>query len=181
MHAAAYTFLSEQTARFKDRRVRVLEFGARNVNGSARTVDGLNCATYCGVDLFTGDGVNIQADAATDDLFVRYNMDERWDIVICAEVFEHERRWRTIVKNAARCLAPDGMLLVTAATDPRHPHSWFDGHDLTDAEQAGEWPEYYRNVTEEELRDAFERAGFTEYATETHPQGDLYGFAVKGR
>ena len=89
----------------------VLELGARDVNGSVRPVlETWQPATYVGVDLEPGAGVDLVLDAS--ELITRLGQ-ERFDVVIATEMIEHVRDWRHIVSTMKRLLRPGGILLVT--------------------------------------------------------------------
>lgn len=136
MHPTALDFVARAIARSGPRR-RVVELGARDVNGSVRAL--FSDAAYTGVDVCSGPGVDVVADAA------EYVADGAVDTVVCTSVLEHTPRAREIVANAYRVLEPGGVLILTTVTDPFPPHSAIDG-SLTLAPG-----EYYRNVVREEL------------------------------
>jgi SAM-dependent methyltransferase len=162
MHPEALRFASRVLRDVELRRGRVLEIGSRDLNGSVRCLFA-NAASYTGIDLRAGAGVDIQADGAT---FVPV---EEPDLVVCMETLEHTDQASAIVRNAAAILRkPGGRLLVTCATHPRVPHSGIDGGPL----KAGE---FYRNVPPDELVACAEEAGLQVLTREVHfDRGDLY-------
>lgn len=117
----------------------VVEFGSRDVNGSVR--DLVNSGTYVGVDLVAGPGVDVVCDGRA------YETTECVDLVLCLEVLEHDSDPPSLLGACGRVLRAGGLLVMTCAGDGRVPHSAVDGGPLRD----GEW---YRNVTELELREA---------------------------
>lgn len=160
MHAEALLYVSDFRT---DDRLRVIEFGSRDINGSPRYM--FPNADYHGIDVVDGTGVDEVADAAT------WAPKRRAHLVICCEVFEHTKQWRKIVANAAACLVRGGRLVVTAAGPQRAPHSAVDGGSLRD----GEW---YENVSPADLGAAMVKAGFKD--VEVHERGgDVQGTGVK--
>ena len=117
MHPSALAFYERTLAHLPA--LDVLEFGACNINGSVRDV--YTAKSWVGLDAVEGNGVDIVADAAT------WADDSRYDIVICAEVFEHTPDWRQIIDNAYRHLVPGGMFVASCATANRPAHSAVDG------------------------------------------------------
>jgi len=139
MHAEALDFLRRISLSGP-----VVEFGSRNINGSARDVfPGLE---WIGVDIEDGPGVDVVCDAAgfTTPLLVR--------AVVCCEVLEHAANWKCLIRNAANVMT-DGVLVITCAGPGRLPHSAIDGGPLRPGE-------YYRNLSAAEIRAACLEAGF---------------------
>ena len=101
---------------------RVLEVGARDVNGSLRpALEILGPAEYMGVDIAPGRGVDVLC--PVEDLLERFG-EERFDVVVSTELLEHVRDWRVGVSNLKRVCAPGGLLLVTTRSYGFPPHGW---------------------------------------------------------
>lgn len=132
-----------KTLSAKNTAVHVLEIGSLDINGSVRslfdelTSDG---GSFFGIDLQEGPGVDLVADASV------YKTDKQFDIVVCAEVFEHTAVWPKIVKNAHSMLVPGGIFIATMAGEGRPPHSAIDENPIRS------W-EYYKNVTSHDLKE----------------------------
>jgi SAM-dependent methyltransferase len=161
MHQAAHEWITQQVAMLPVRRS-VLEFGARDVNGSPRPLF-IHTDRYHGIDITDGPGVDQVADAAT------FSTPERFDTVICMEVLEHTDKAREICRNAHRHLLPHGVALFTAAWVGREPHSAVDGGTLHEGE-------FYRNVTVADLR--FWLSDFPLVMLTTEGT-DIYAIAIK--
>jgi hypothetical protein len=151
----------------------VLEFGGRNINGTVRVLFD-PVATYTSIDLMPGPGVDHLGDA------VSYVPEVKPDTIICTEVLEHTPNWPLIIRNAARILDKDGVLILTCATDPRQPHSMVDGLPLhLKWNNNGTNPEYYKNIDPMQLGSVVDSAGF-EWDLEVDEQaGDLRLLARK--
>src|SRR2546426_6948724 len=89
----------------------VLEVGSRDVNGSVRTViEALGPASYLGVDIEEGPGVDVLCDAT--NLVSRFGQ-ERFDVVISTELLEHVCDWRSVIGEMKSVLRTGGVLLIT--------------------------------------------------------------------
>lgn len=145
MHEAAYQYVAKAVARYGPFE-RVIEVGGRDVNGSVRGL--FDCDRYWSVDIEDGPGVDEIADFGT--LKVRGD----WDCVVCCEVLEHAPSALQLIANAGRALKRTGVFIMTCAGTGRPQHSAIDGGYLRPGE-------FYRNVTESQLDEWLESAGFT--------------------
>jgi len=162
MHAEAFSFVRAMT---KDRKPKtILELGSRDINGSPRIL--FPHAVYTGIDLEAGEGVDIVADAAS------WEPDGLYDLVFCLEVMEHTPDWPQIIDTAHSALNDGGLFVITAATDPRKPHSAVDGGELFEGE-------YYENVDPEKLGQAIKVSGFKQGTVWVRDWGDVYAIAIR--
>jgi hypothetical protein len=161
MHPEAMEFITRIAAK-RGPFTNVVDLGGRDINGSPRAL--FAAADYTSVDLYPGDGVDVVADART------WTPTVAPDLVVCAEVLEHAPAAHELVEAAAGWLQPGGILIVTAACDPRPPHSAIDGGPL----QPGE---HYQNI-DPGLLWAW-MADFDEISLEAHERGDVYAVARK--
>src|SRR5687768_11117792 len=82
----------------------VIEVGSRDVNGSVRSlVNALGPASYIGVDLEAGAGVDEICDATA--LITRFGR-EAFDLLISTELLEHVREWRAVISQYKQILKP---------------------------------------------------------------------------
>lgn len=108
-------------------RAAVVEIGSRDVNGSVRSlVNALGPASYIGIDLQAGTGVDEICDASA--LVPRFGRDA-FDLLISTELLEHVRDWRAVISQFKQVLKPGGRLLVTTRSRgfPYHgyPHDFW--------------------------------------------------------
>jgi SAM-dependent methyltransferase len=147
--------------------VTVLDLGGRDINGSPRHLFPA-AAGYTVLDIRPGDGVDIAADAAT------WQPAGWWDVVICAETFEHTAQWRAICRTAYAACKPGGRFIVTTAAPGRPPHSAVDGEFRL---LPGE---HYANIRPAELERALKDAGWADVVVDVQPSpADVRAAAVK--
>lgn len=145
MHEQAMSWIKENGSGAP---LSVLDIGGRNINGTARSA-WPNAGSYVVLDILPGDGVDIVADAST------WTPDRQYDVVVCAEVFEHTACWREIVSTVFVACSPGGTAVFTMAGPGRAPHSAIDGAPIRDYE-------YYGNVDPHDLHDALKNSGFVD-------------------
>jgi 2-polyprenyl-3-methyl-5-hydroxy-6-metoxy-1,4-benzoquinol methylase len=117
MHAEAYEYIASQA--WRGLGVRVLEIGSLDINGSLRPLF-RDALSYTGIDIVLGRGVDMVSDGATHR--------GHYDLILCAEVFEHCAYWQNIIRNSYAMLNPGGSLIATAAGPERAPHGRMGGN-----------------------------------------------------
>lgn len=149
---------------------RVLDVGGRDVNGHVRDLFH-PASAWTSLDALDGPGVDIVADIVT------WKPPDLWDVVISTETLEHVHGWPRAVVAMAKAVRPGGAMILTAATDPRRPHSAIDGCAL----RRGEW---YDNVPPRLLTDVLIQEGITdrlhvEWSDIPDHGGDVYAWGRK--
>ena len=120
LHQSVLQFVEKNltTEEIKDKRV--LEVGARNINGSPRPhIMGLLPLTYVGVDIVENPMVDILMDAT--NLIDFFGL-ARFDIVVSTEMLEHALDWKSVIHNMKSVLVPGGLLLITARGPGTNKH-----------------------------------------------------------
>ena len=164
MHAEAFAFVATTVQRLGRPFARVVEIGGRDINGTVRPLFG--DAEYLGLDLHAGPGVDVVADVRD------WRPKHKADAVVCCEVLEHAPDPEGIVTAAADILKKGGLLILTAATDPRAPHSGLDGAAVREGE-------HYQNVPVAAL-ERWLSASFASHEVQVHrDRGDVYAVARK--
>lgn len=159
MHASA---LQEAKA-FRDARLgvrcRVADIGARDVNGSLKTV--FSEHDYTGFDIEAGKGVDV---VMTESESIPA-LDGSFDVVISANTLEHARRpWR-LVREMARIVKPGGLVWLLVPMPNAHA---YHAHPI----------DCWRCYTEG-MRGLFEDAGLTVLDLHEAADHDTVGIARK--
>jgi len=149
MHAPAmdYVFQSFHTWRKDRTNLDILEIGSLDINGSVRPIFKPFQTNYFGIDMQEGPGVDLVIDA------VAFRNEGDYDVVVCAEVFEHTPDWKKIITNTYINLRPGGLFVATMAGEGRPPHSAIDENPIRD------W-EHYANIGWWELNQTLKNIGF---------------------
>lgn len=147
----------------------IVEFGSLDINGKIK--DLFSFSEYIGIDIVSGPGVDVVADAS------EWEPSHEYDAVLCAEVFEHTDKWPDICANAFRILRHGGRFIGSCAGVGRTPHSAIDGGEVRPFE-------FYKNIEESEMIDVLTEQGWVDIDVSyfMHPApyfGDLYFTAVK--
>lgn len=175
MHAEALEFFSETLLGLDLPRRgagrKVLEIGGLDVNGGLRHL--VPYADWTAIDIVEGRGVDIVQDAA--DLYGNRQWEARYDLVVSAEVLEHTPRKVDILASAWWTLKPGGVLVVSAACDPRERHGAY-----RDDGAFSEGEDYYENLDPVGLLSALIELEFRDPMVRVHSgHGDVYATAVR--
>lgn len=94
---------------------KVLEIGSLNINGSVRSF--FEHCEYIGIDVGNGQDVDVvchgehYGGSAND-----------FDVIISCEAMEHNPGWRETWINMLRMVKPDGLVIMTCASEGRRQH-----------------------------------------------------------
>lgn len=149
---------------------RVLDVGSLDINGNNRYL--FNNCEYLGLDVGEGKNVDVVSKAH------EYNPEGKFDTIISTEMLEHDKYYKESLRNMFRLLNSGGLLLLTCATTGRAEH----GTNRTRPQDAPliEWGDYYKNLTEDDIRESLDLDLFLEYYFEVNNQSkDLYFYGVK--
>lgn len=134
----------------------VLEVGARDVNGSVRSL--FPPAGYLGIDMVAGPGVDLVQDILGAG---GWRFEGDFNTVVCCETLEHIKEPWTALDIMAMALRPGGLLIV----------SWCFAFPLHDAEpEKGQSGDFWR-TTPQGLDYLLRRAGLTDIVVQTEGCG----------
>lgn len=151
--------------------VSVFEAGSLNINGTARDFFS-NTKEYLGCDL--GEGPDVDVVGLAHELNLN---NESFDVSISCECFEHNRYWSETFQKMYDVLRPNGLILITCATEGRAEH----GTHNSDTGSSPFTLDYYRNITVQDFEDNFQiSVMFKEFEFEiNHNSHDLYFWGIK--
>lgn len=156
----------------------VVDFGSLDINGNNRFL--FFNYNYTGVDI--GKGRNVDVVSTTHE----FSSDILYDFVISTEALEHDMHWEKSLVNMEKLLKPGRMMLITCASTGRPEHGTLksEGPEAFSSpltSQVEEWMNYYRNLTEEDIRSVWDVDKiFAAYNFIYQPQAhDLYFVGIK--
>lgn len=154
----------------------VLDIGSLDINGNNQYL--FENSLYFGVDVAAGRNVDIISKG--HELMFH---DATFDLIISTECFEHDQYYPDTIKNIYRMLKPGGMFIFTCATTgrPEHGTSRTTPHDAPLLQSIENWSDYYKNLTESDIRDIFDiDMNFQSYEFTTNTEScDLYFWGIK--
>lgn len=143
----------EYCARIKERfpeyffRKTVLDVGSLDINGCNRDLF-IDC-NYIGIDIEEGNNVDVVGLAHELQM-----PDNYFDTIVSTECFEHDMFWERSLWNIVRMLDKGGLFFFTCATEGRGEHGTKKSSPSCSpfTSKIPEWEDYYRNLTEEDIR-----------------------------
>lgn len=176
-HLEQRVFLTGLKNKFPERfkNCNVLDVGSLDINGNNRYL--FSEYKYIGVDVGPGKNVDVVSKGH------EYNSEYLFDIVISSECFEHDMYYPETIKNCIRLTKSNGLFTFTCASTgrPEHGTRRTRPQDSPLLVEYGEWSDYYKNLTEEDIREVFNPDEyFSEYYFEYNSQAcDLYFWGIK--
>jgi hypothetical protein len=153
----------------------VLDIGSLDINGNNRFL--FENYTYIGVDV--GDGPNVDVVSKGHE----YRSENKYDVVISSECFEHDMYYVETIKNCVDLTKNGGLFTFTCASTGRAEHGTrrTSKQDAPLLEEYGDWYDYYKNLTEEDIRNVINCDEiFSDYYFEYNPNAkDLYFWGIK--
>jgi SAM-dependent methyltransferase len=177
-HEEQKIFLESVKYKFSEKfkNCRVLDIGSLDINGNNRFL--FEKCEYNGNDVVYAKNVTIVS--KTKDLLFE---SDTFDTIISTECFEHDPEYRESFKKIYDMLKPDGLFCFTCASTgrPEHGTRRTSKQDAPLLEQYGDWYDYYKNLTEDDIRTLLDVDNiFTEYYFEYNPISfDLYFWGIK--
>lgn len=153
----------------------VLDIGSLDINGNNRYL--FENYQYIGVDVGYGKNVDVVSKGH------EFTSDKTFDIVISSECFEHDMFYKETINNCVNLTKNGGLFTFTCASTgrPEHGTRRTSKQDAPLLEQYGDWYDYYKNLTEDDIRTLLDVDNiFTEYYFEYNPISfDLYFWGIK--
>jgi len=156
--------------------VKVLDIGSLDINGNNRYL--FEDCEYTGIDI--GPGPNVDQ-VVSGHLF---KSDTQFDVIISTECFEHDKHYAQTLRNAYNLLKQGGLLMFSCAAPGRPEH----GTTRTSPKDSPFTTDYYKNLSEMDIRNAFCVAGVEQlsdvflnyhFQTRTEFPQDLYFYGIK--
>jgi len=151
----------------------VLDVGSYDVGGSIRDFFPKN--TYKGVDLIKGPNVDVVLDGSE-----LYKLNQKFDIVISCECFEHAKDWKEIFLCMYNVCEDDGYVIFTCASRGRIEHGTLR---TINSDSPGTTGTYYKNIFKSEFIKSFDlKKMFQKYEViYNFKSSDLYFIGKKGK
>lgn len=171
MHGQQSDFINKVLDKYPEYKTgkNILDCGSLDINGNNRKFF-TNLQSYTGLDV--GEGNNVDIISRTHE----YKTKKKYDVVMSGEMLEHDEYWRESIQAMITLTKSKGIIILTCATEGRPEH----GTTRTSPQDAPYIGDYYRNLTEQDLREVINFDEFVEYGFEVNNEHcDLYFYGVK--
>lgn len=129
-------------------RVKVLDVGSADINGTNRPWFD-NCE-YIGLDIMPYKNVDVVSVAHEYEALLA-----SFDVVCSTSELEHDMYWDKTLQKMVKLLKPQGLMWFAAAyRRPEHGTQFRNPEDSLTVKFSGEWGNYYRNISENDVRKA---------------------------
>ena len=125
----------------------VLEVGSYNVNSIVNYKEFIGDCNYLGIDLIKGPGVDLVMDGENIG-----KLNNKFDIIISAECFEHAENWKIIFQEMIKNINEYGYIILTIASKGRLEH----GTQRTISSHSPGTGNYYLNLEEKDFYNNFD-------------------------
>lgn len=171
-HHQQLEFINSFKEYFIKDKIKILEIGSYNYNGSIRQF--FENSNFTGVDVVKGKDVDIIYDGK--NLNFKKNF---YDLTISCECFEHNPYWKENFLDMINFTKPGGFVVVTCATLGRPEH----GTERTDLKSSPgsmkKW-NYYKNLEAKDFEKIKLKEKFSNYCFwENKISRDLYFIGIK--
>ncbi len=162
---------------------KVLDIGSYDINGNNKYL--FEKCDYIGVDIIDGKNVDVVCKGHEYD-----GENESFDTIISTECFEHDMYYEKTLNNIIRMLKPNGLFVFSCAAPGRLEHGTLrttpqdSGVTLTNNQDDPDWEKwqnYYKNLTEDDIKKAIDINVFEEHQFYYAPPpiADLYFWGLK--
>lgn len=151
----------------------VLDVGSLDINGNNRYL--FNDYKYIGLDVGEGRNVDVVCNGH------EYETEERFDIVISTECFEHDMYYAKTIQNCIKLTRDKGLFMFSCASTGRREHGTSRTTPSDSPLSHGKFNDYYKNLTEEDIRQCVDiESLFSEFEfIYLNTTCDLYFWGIK--
>ena len=142
---------------FFSKAAEVMEIGSADINGTIRGF--FDNSKYIGIDIKAGIGVD-KIYSGHDKSISRQN---KFDLVISCECFEHNKYWKETFENMIRISKPGGLIILTCAGIVRGEHGTKRCSPEYSLTSQLSWGYYYKNLSQKDFETTSLLTNFEDY------------------
>lgn len=153
--------------------VKVLDIGALDINGNNRGL--FTDSDYTGLDIVEGKNVDVVS------VGHEYNAPMgSFDVILSTNALEHDIHYPKTLNHMVHLLRSGGFMFFTVPYKIRvHGTRKHNPKDSPTSQQGGEWADYFKILTPQDIRDVLDLDGlFSKYEL-THYEIDMVFWGIK--